>query len=69
MSGWADFWKIVASVAIASYFGLAIVISIGGFFDVKRMFRLLGQARDRPGDGPRSPAFPVDDSDRLRSDV
>jgi len=44
MSGWALFWKIVLLAAFFSYFGLAIVLTIGGFFDVKKMFRRLAEA-------------------------
>ena len=41
MTGWALFWYIVIATAVISYFGLAVVISIGGFFDVRKMFRRL----------------------------
>ena len=41
MTGWALFWYIVIAAAVVSYFGLAVVISIGGYFDVRKMFRRL----------------------------
>jgi hypothetical protein len=41
MSGWAGFWQIVIWCAVLMYFGLAFVIAIGGFFDVRKMFRRL----------------------------
>jgi hypothetical protein len=41
MTGWAMFWYIVVTAAVISYFGLAVVLTIGGFFDVKTMFRRL----------------------------
>ena len=44
MSGWALLWYWVIVVAIFSYFTLAVVLAIGGFFDVKTMFRRLAAA-------------------------
>ncbi len=46
MSGWGMVWSIVLITALVSYFGLAVVISIGGFFDVKKMFRRLTENRE-----------------------
>lgn len=43
MTGWALMWYIVVSAAVISYFGLAVVLTIGGFFDVKKMFRRLSE--------------------------
>lgn len=43
MSGWAAFWLWVIILALVTYFGLAIVIAIGGFFDVRKMFRRLNE--------------------------
>jgi len=44
MSSGASFWYWVIVVALCTYFGLAVVIAIGGFFDVKKMFRRLREA-------------------------
>jgi hypothetical protein len=44
MSQGATFWYYVICTALATYFGLAFVIAIGGFFDVKRMFRRLNES-------------------------
>jgi len=44
MSGLGLFWCIVVTVALLSYFGLACVITIGGFFDLKKMFSRLNKA-------------------------
>ncbi len=41
---WATFWYYVIWTALLAYFGLAIVVTIGGFFDVKRMFQRLDTA-------------------------
>ena len=44
MSAWETWWYYVIVVALCTYFGLAVVIAIGGFFDVKKMFRRLSEA-------------------------
>ena len=49
-SAWASFWWWVIVVATTTYFGLGIVITIGGFFDVKRMFRRLDESHARGSD-------------------
>ena len=47
MSGsWQSFWHIVVIVALVSYFGLAVVIAIGGAFDVRKMFQRLNAAHE-----------------------
>jgi hypothetical protein len=38
---WPEIWKYVMWSAIFSYFGLGVAITIGGFFDVIKMFRRL----------------------------
>lgn len=38
--GW--FWILVAIITLALYAGTALVVSIGGFFDLAKMFRYLG---------------------------
>ena len=41
---WELFWTWVVWSAIGIYFGLGLAITIGGFFDVKKMFRRLDAA-------------------------
>jgi hypothetical protein len=41
---WVTFWKWVVITALTTYFGLALVIAVGGFFDVRKMFRRLNEA-------------------------
>jgi hypothetical protein len=40
-SGWQLFWCAVVLLALVSYFGLAVVIAIGGAFDLRKMFKRL----------------------------
>jgi len=39
MQFWIDFWTWLLIGAVVLFAGLAVVVSIGGFFDVKRLFR------------------------------
>lgn len=53
---WSSFWHWVLWAALISYFGLAVVISIGGFFDVKRMFRRLDAAHEAEKNAANTPS-------------
>ena len=57
MSFWIDFWTYVLIVAVAVFAGLAVVVSIGGFFDIKRLFRSIDAQhaeQDEQDKGPES---------------
>jgi len=41
MSGWMTFWAILLGVSLAGFAVLAVVVAVGGFFDLKAMFRAL----------------------------
>lgn len=45
MIDWQQVWPYVVWAAFISYFGLGIAITIGGFFDVIKMFRRLESER------------------------
>jgi cell division protein FtsB len=47
----AEFWIYVVFAALISYFGLAVVIAIGGWFDVWRMLRRLSNESRPPDNG------------------
>jgi len=63
MSGWVLFWYIVIATAICSYFGLAFVITIGGFFDLKKMFRRLTEAHASEGPDEQGPGTSPSEAD------
>lgn len=46
---WGTFWWWVVTAALATYFGLALVIAVGGFFDVRKMFRRLNEMHRAAG--------------------
>ena len=39
MDFWIHFWAIVLGVALAVFACLAVVVTVGGFFDIKALFR------------------------------
>ena len=47
MSFWIGFWTIVLVVALVTFTGLAVVVSIGGFFDLKRLFRKIVESHEQ----------------------
>ncbi|MCA9266105.1 MAG: hypothetical protein KDA60_19730 [Planctomycetales bacterium] len=40
---WSEFWKYTLIVVLAVFAGLAIAVAIGGFFDVKSLFRTIDE--------------------------
>lgn len=43
IESWILLWKIVLIVGVGLFAALAVVVTIGGFFDVRRLFRILHQ--------------------------
>ncbi|MCB1224354.1 MAG: hypothetical protein KDK99_00965 [Verrucomicrobiales bacterium] len=39
MDGWILFWKITLITTVTIFCGVSLVVAIGGFFDVKAMFK------------------------------
>ena len=39
MDFWITFWTVLLVLGLTVFAGLAVVVSIGGFFDIKRLFR------------------------------
>jgi len=39
MSFWISFWSVLLAVALVIFAGLAVVVTIGGFYDIRRLFR------------------------------
>lgn len=47
-----QFWLYVLYAAIAMYFGLALIITIGGWFNLFQMLRRLRGSNDAVADAP-----------------
>ncbi len=54
MNGWMDFWGALLIVTLVFYTVMVVYVSIGGFKDIRQMFRSLS------ADGENKPA-PDDD--------
>lgn len=57
MDGWINFWGALLVVTLVVYALMVIYVSIGGFRDIKRMFRTLSdnkQNNDMPEDDAHS---------------
>ena len=48
MDAWATFWAWLLVIGLSGFFGLAIVVSIRGFYDVHALFSTI---RKRKSDG------------------
>ena len=46
MSFWATFWTAVFALTILVYCGLVVVVTIGGWKDVRAMFKTLDQQHE-----------------------
>ena len=48
MQFWIDFWTFFFFASLAIFAVLAVVVSIGGFFDIRTLFKGLKDRIDRP---------------------
>lgn len=53
MNFWINLWTLFFFVSLALFAGLAVIVTIGGFFDIRSLFKSLtdrtGQEDDDPG--------------------
>ncbi len=47
MNFWIDFWTIFFYVSLSIFAGLAVVVSIGGFFNIRSLFKSLSERREQ----------------------
>ena len=40
---WLDFWTVLLVLTLGLFAVLTVVVAIGGFFDIRRMFRTLAK--------------------------
>ncbi len=52
MNFWINFWAVFFFVSLAMFAGLAVVVSIGGFFNIRSLFKSLTNRADRHDDQP-----------------
>lgn len=57
MEFWINFWAVLLVAAMVVFAGLAVVVTVGGFFDIKALFRSMEakhaeEDRQTEADGP-----------------
>ena len=50
MNFWINFWTIFFFVSLAIFAALAVVVSIGGFFNIRSLFKSLTKQVDQNDD-------------------
>ena len=55
MNFWINLWTLFFLGSLALFAGLAVIVSIGGFFDIRSLFRSLTDRTGQPDDdsGPK----------------
>ena len=53
MNFWISLWEIFFFASLAAFAVLAVVVSIGGFFNIRSLFKSLSE-RAEQGDDPRA---------------
>jgi hypothetical protein len=55
MNFWINFWKIFFAASLAVFAGMAIVVSIGGFFNIRSLFKgLTNRGNQQEENAPRN---------------
>ena len=52
MGFWMNLWTIVFFLSLLSFAGLAVVVSIGGFFNIKSLFKSLDEQHAKDNENP-----------------
>ena len=50
MDGWILFWKLLLIAVVVIFAGVSLAVAIGGFFDVKAMFKNLDEEHEESRD-------------------
>ena len=48
MNFWINFWTVFFILSLALFAGLAIIVTIGGFFNIRSLFKNLRGRCERP---------------------
>ena len=52
MNFWINFWTIFFIASLALFAGMAIVVSIGGFFNIRSLFKGLTNRAEQQDENP-----------------
>jgi hypothetical protein len=47
MKFWIDFWTIFFYASLAVFAGLAVIVSVGGFFNIRSLFKSLTERTEQ----------------------
>ena len=53
MNFWINFWTIFFVASLALFAGLAVIVSIGGFFNIRSLFKSLANRVNEQEEDPR----------------
>jgi hypothetical protein len=56
MNFWISLWTVFFVASLAVFAGLAVVVSIGGFFNIRSLFRSLSERRESDDSAPAEDA-------------
>jgi Na+/proline symporter len=48
MAFWTEFWTWLLLFGLLVFFGLVVVVSIGGFMDIRALFKSIREQHKRP---------------------
>ena len=54
MNFWINLWTLFFLLSLALFGGLAVIVTIGGFFDIRSLFKSLTNRTGQEEDGPES---------------
>ena len=54
MNFWINLWTLFFLLSLALFGGLAVIVTIGGFFDIRSLFKSLMNRTGQEEDGPES---------------
>ena len=51
MNFWINFWTVFFIVSLVLFAGIAVVVTIGGFFNIRSLFKNLSGRREQSDEG------------------
>jgi len=51
MSFWTNFWTVFFVISLVLFASLAVTVTIGGFFNIRSLFKNLSESREQKEDG------------------
>ena len=61
---WATLWKVLLIAGMVLFAGMAVVVSIGGLFDIKRLFARIAESHREEADETSKTERPTSNIER-----